>query len=126
MDARHAVGYFHEISQRADLFLSINQESYSLRVRDLPSKCEIEPRVLRYPYWLRKGYVEEVYSFRSTIGHLPPLPNATSYSLASPGGFATEASALSIGRRRAGNAGHERDDDAPIAADATAVVRRSV
>jgi hypothetical protein len=85
MDAHHAIGYFREISRRADLFLSINQESYSLRVRDLPSKCEIEPRVLRYPYWLRKGYVEEVYSFRSTLGHPRPFANATSGSLAFPG-----------------------------------------
>jgi hypothetical protein len=114
MDAHHAIGYFREISRRASLFLSINQESYSLRVRDLPSKCEIEPRVLRYPYWLRKGYVEEVYSFRPAIRHLPSIPNATGGSLASPGGFATEASALCIGRRSRGNSGHERDDDAPM------------
>jgi hypothetical protein len=63
MDVQHAMGYFHTISRRAALFLSINQESYPQRVRDLPAKCRIETRVLRYPYWLRKGYVEEIYSF---------------------------------------------------------------
>lgn len=70
MDIHHAIGYFQEICRRAPLFLSINQESYSLRVRDLPSRCGIEPRVLRYPHWLRKGYVEEVYRFDR-----PPGPN---------------------------------------------------
>jgi hypothetical protein len=64
MDTQHAMRYFREMGRRASVFLSINHEGYALRVRDLPSKCEIETRVLRYPYWLRKGYVEEIYYFR--------------------------------------------------------------
>jgi hypothetical protein len=64
MDIQHAVRYFREMARRAAVFLSINHEGYPLRVRDLPSKGEIETRVLRYPYWMRKGYVEEIYYFR--------------------------------------------------------------
>jgi hypothetical protein len=74
MDAQHAMGYIREISRRAVLFLSIDQESYPLRVRDLPAGCAIDTRVLRYPYWLRKGYVEEIYAFGSRRGASPLFP----------------------------------------------------
>jgi hypothetical protein len=73
MDAQNAMGYIREISRRAALFLSINQESYPLRVRDLPAGCGIDTRVLRYPYWLRKGYVEEIYTFGSRRSASPLL-----------------------------------------------------
>jgi hypothetical protein len=71
MDIEHAMGYIRHMSRHAALFLSINQESYPLRVRDLLAKCRIEARASRYPYWLRKGYVEEIYAFGSGRGASP-------------------------------------------------------
>lgn len=63
MDEQHAIEYFRQISRVAGLFVSINHENYALRVRDLPAKCAIKAQVIRYPYWLRKGYVEEIFAF---------------------------------------------------------------
>lgn len=61
MDQDHAVSYFRHINRRAALFLSINQESYPLRVCDLPAICGIDAKSDRHPYWMRKGYVEEIF-----------------------------------------------------------------
>jgi hypothetical protein len=61
MDRDHAISYFREINQHAKLFLSINQEAYQFRVRDLPAICRIDVKVARHPYWMRKGYVEEIF-----------------------------------------------------------------
>jgi hypothetical protein len=63
MDSPHAVNYINEIIRRTTMFLSINHEANPLSVRDLLSKCGIKTRTLRYPYWLRKGYVEEIVFF---------------------------------------------------------------
>ena len=60
MDSQHAINYILEINRRAKIFLSINHEANPFSVRDLLSQCNIKARTLRYPYWLRKGYVEEV------------------------------------------------------------------
>jgi putative glycosyltransferase (TIGR04372 family) len=63
MDSQHAINYVREISRRARMFLSINHEANPFSVRDLLSKCNIKARTLRYPYWLRKGYLEEILFF---------------------------------------------------------------
>ena len=63
MDAQHAINYIREISRRSRMFLSINHEANPFSVRDLLSKCSIQARTLRYPYWLRKGYLEEIVFF---------------------------------------------------------------
>ena len=82
MDTEQAMGYFCEMARRVAVFLSINHEGYSLQVRDLPSKCEIDTRVLRYPYWLRKGYVEEIYRFDTQRkASSPPRPPCHSFTL---------------------------------------------
>jgi len=67
MDKTHAIEYFQEISRRAKLFLSINQESYPLRVRDLPSASGSIVKATRYPYWMRNGYVEELFDMRKKL-----------------------------------------------------------
>ncbi len=63
MDFQHAFDYVHEIHQRAAAFLSINHEANPLSTRNIVSKFGVAVRTLRYPYWLRKGYVEEIFFF---------------------------------------------------------------
>jgi hypothetical protein len=52
-----ASAYWKVIQSRAARFLSINHESNEFTVRQLPGP---EPQT-RYPYWMRRGYVEELY-----------------------------------------------------------------
>lgn len=52
-----ASGYWKAIRSRAARFLSINHESNEFTVRQLPGAA---PQT-RYPYWMRRGYVEELY-----------------------------------------------------------------
>jgi hypothetical protein len=55
LDAASAYG--KAIRSRAARFLSINHESNEFTVRQLPG---FTPET-RYPYWMRRGYVEELY-----------------------------------------------------------------
>ena len=52
-----ASAYSKAIRSRAARFLSINHESNEFTVRQLPG---LVPQT-RYPYWMRRGYVEELY-----------------------------------------------------------------
>ena len=52
-----ASAYSKAIRSRAARFLSINHESNEFTVRQLPG---LAPQT-RYPYWMRRGYVEELY-----------------------------------------------------------------
>jgi SAM-dependent methyltransferase len=63
MDSEHAISYLRDISRRAKLLLSINHEANPISTRELLSQCAIEARRLRYPYWLRRGYAEEIFFF---------------------------------------------------------------
>lgn len=56
MDRAVAENYVAAIKARASTFLSINHESNAFTVRELIGGN-------RYPYWLRRGYVEEVAHF---------------------------------------------------------------
>jgi hypothetical protein len=51
--------YWHQIRERTPLFLSVNHESNDFTVRDLYLASKTS-RVLRTPYSLRRGYIEEV------------------------------------------------------------------
>jgi hypothetical protein len=57
MDRAIAEGYVEAIRARAGAFLSINHESNAFTVRELVGGMS------RHPYWLRRGYVEEVVHF---------------------------------------------------------------
>ena len=61
MDDRHAKAYVNSILERASVFLSINHEYNPILVRDLI--CDRCSRYQRFPYWMRKGYAEEVFTF---------------------------------------------------------------
>lgn len=63
MDAEHALSYVREISRRASLLLSINHEANQISARELLCRGGIQTHALRYPYWLRRGYAEEVFYF---------------------------------------------------------------
>jgi hypothetical protein len=52
-----ATAYWKAIQRSAARFLSINHESNEFTVRQLPGAA---PRT-RHPYWMRRGYVEELY-----------------------------------------------------------------
>jgi hypothetical protein len=57
-----AVRYFKEITRRSSMFVSMNWDSF-LRAWDLPTLSGIPVRPLRFPYWLRPGYTEELFLF---------------------------------------------------------------
>ncbi len=58
MRREDASSYAEIIKERGKPFLSINHEFNKFTVRDL-----FDTPFHRYPYWARKGYVEEIYSF---------------------------------------------------------------
>lgn len=60
MSRETAQRYFVAVSRRAPLLLSINHEANLFRVRDL---CRGRSAPDRQPYWMRRGYVEEIIRF---------------------------------------------------------------
>lgn len=61
MAADTARTYCRTIFARAKMFLSINHEFNPFTVRELCEGLSIRPAT-RMPYWLRRGYVDEVFS----------------------------------------------------------------
>lgn len=59
MNGEHATAYF--VSNCAPLFLSINHEVNEFRVCDLDANETYRKRDYRHLFWLREGYVEELY-----------------------------------------------------------------
>lgn len=57
LDRGVAEGYVKAIRERCGTFLSINHENNAFTVRDLFGTGA------RHPYWLRRGYVDEVFHF---------------------------------------------------------------
>lgn len=51
------------ISQHADMFLSINHEANIPTVSDLFRRYCSARTYRRFPYWMRRGYVEEIFDF---------------------------------------------------------------
>jgi hypothetical protein len=58
--AETATAYCRAIKARADIFLSINHEYNNLTVRELCAGLSMRAES-RMPYWLRRGYVDEVF-----------------------------------------------------------------
>jgi hypothetical protein len=63
IDIRIAQKYWNSIEDRSQVFLSINHESNSFTVGDLIHYSQRVQRSSRAPYWLRRGYVEEIVEF---------------------------------------------------------------
>ena len=63
MDDAAAVGYCDYIEKHADIFLSVNHEVNNLTVAKLRGKMFSSARYSRMPYWMRNGYVEEIFRF---------------------------------------------------------------
>ena len=61
MDEAQAIAYIGSIRERAKVFLSINHEYNAIAVRDIVS--DRFSSYQRFPYWMRKGYAEEVFTF---------------------------------------------------------------
>ena len=64
MSRRMAEQYWRRIEASTPLFLSINHEANEFMVRDLIDGSVCVTGRHRHPYWIRKGYVEELVSFR--------------------------------------------------------------
>lgn len=56
-----AAAYARAIRRRCGAFLSINSEGLPFRVSELFAR---QPAPRRHPYWMRAGYVEELYNWR--------------------------------------------------------------
>jgi hypothetical protein len=56
-----ATRYFRRAAEVAPTFLSVNHEANPFRVIDLHQKTGVFRESFRVPYWVRKGYVEEVF-----------------------------------------------------------------
>ncbi len=63
MDPVVARTYWRQIEKRTKMFLSINHEVNPFRVKDLIGESKGVLVVGRAPYWMRKGYVEELVQF---------------------------------------------------------------
>jgi hypothetical protein len=55
--------YVDQIAQRSPLFLSINHDAGTFRVRDLLGPQHKVMSIDRRPYWMRRGYAEELVHF---------------------------------------------------------------
>lgn len=63
MDRDTARAYMKAIRGRAGAFLSINHEANPFTVHDLAVEAGMGDGLERTPYWLRPGYVQEVWRF---------------------------------------------------------------
>jgi hypothetical protein len=59
-----AYRYWEHIKSRADVFISINHEGNPFTVREIVSAERHVASTERYPYWMRRGYVEEIVKLR--------------------------------------------------------------
>lgn len=55
-----AIRYLNKIVETSDIFLSINHEANNFTVNKLVGD---NTPALRFPFWMRRGYVEEIFKF---------------------------------------------------------------
>lgn len=63
MDPSIARAYWTQIESKSAIFLSINQETHALTVRELINASSKVSHADRVPYWMRRGFVEETVWF---------------------------------------------------------------
>jgi hypothetical protein len=66
------------IKARTDLFLSINHEIKLLTVRDLCASLGMTSTI-RSPYWMRRGYVEEIFPTEPLVTWCPTTEKRESH-----------------------------------------------
>jgi hypothetical protein len=57
-----ATSYFRRAAERSPVLFSVNHEVNPFRVIDLHEGLRVFNSVDRYPYWMRNGYVEEIFT----------------------------------------------------------------
>ncbi len=57
-----ATRYFRRVAERSPVLFSVNHEVNEFRVIDLHRELCVFDSVDRRPYWMRNGYVEEVFT----------------------------------------------------------------
>lgn len=65
MDFEIAKKYIQKLQKNSKVLLSINQEAYKFRLFDCLKLSDIKNNRLRYPYWMRMGYVEDLIIFKN-------------------------------------------------------------
>lgn len=55
--------YIERIAARTSMFLSINHEANDFTVRELLEENDDVVSYDRFPYWMRRGYAEELVRF---------------------------------------------------------------
>jgi len=63
MSESFANSYFSIAAKRSQMLLSINHEFNRIKIRNLMAACADVHNYSRYPYWMRRGYVEELVTF---------------------------------------------------------------
>ena len=63
MDPNITKAYWNKIQKSTSIFLSINHESHSLSLSELINQSDQVVNSERMPYWMRRGYVDEVVRF---------------------------------------------------------------
>ncbi len=61
LDINISKSYLQKISEVGNLFLSINHENNSFSINTIFKEVSGIKRLFRYPYWVRRGYAEELF-----------------------------------------------------------------
>lgn len=61
LDKKIATNYFNKVSSSCQFFFSINHENNSFSVNDIWESSHSMDKLSRSLYWLRRGYVEELF-----------------------------------------------------------------
>ena len=82
MGTEGSANYARWIATAADIFLSINHEANGPLIADLGRQFFPNAAARRYPYWMRLGYVEEIFYLTNTASVLEAQLGALSTELA--------------------------------------------
>lgn len=84
MGEKTATDYLAWISANGETFVSINHEANRFKTMKLCQSLYPSSLRSRCPYWLRAGYVEEVFSFDRSLRMLAAIQASTSWRLTRP------------------------------------------
>lgn len=84
MGEKTATDYLAWISANCETFVSINHEANYFKTAELCQSFYPSSLRSRCPYWLRTGYVEEVFSFERNRRMLEAIQASTSWRLTQP------------------------------------------